>query len=335
MDYSVDQMLENYEHISKDSCRENLKALEDKLRELSDEVSGLNTSIREYVCDDKGRVMEDKVDKLVENMIQCYHKKNPRKIINAVNVRWLQVFLYLGLTTYKRGEITPYELYNDLCQNETFGDILNMVKSFECYTNLQQLLADELDDDIDCGGAKGVWEFFDRSYSMLTGKSVADLYPEERDAIIAERMAEYEYEQVCDGEDEEAGTFVVCEDTVDYGSEEEYEEDDIDDIYDPEYMAFEKQILQEAMIKEAEYRDHQLAENWNNWNNSLIDSQTFVDRYLEFRQLFFQTSVSYDVIRECMAEYLCSQGKCLLGDGIRMHLLIEDLDSLISSYSDK
>lgn len=322
MEYSLDQMLENYEFMSHDSCKENLQALSDKLKELEDKVSGLSTSIRDFVCDDKGRVVEDKVHKLVDEMLQSYYKKNPGRAINDAGVRWLKLFIYLGLTTFKRGEVTPYEMYNDLCSNETFGDILKMAKTLDVYSDERQLLEDELDFDIDFGGAKGVWEFFDRSYSMLTGESVTKLYPaEEVEEIVARRLGEYEDEQSeteCDDEDS------AC----DY---DEYE-DDLDDYYDPEYMEYQRQFIYETMIAEAEERERQLTDNWNNWRNSLIDTQMFIDRYLEFRQLFFQTSVSYDTMRECMTEYLYSKGKCLLGDGFRMHMLMEALDSLMCSY---
>ncbi len=271
--------------------------------DMKNEVFGRNQSILPYITNKNEKVSERKLNKLVQEIMESLFESGMYGIITDSKFKELcECFLYCtinGIAEYNefdRRVDRPVSFFKDIVEMARHKNNLK-------YVEKSSLLSGEYETErlvslYDAGVAKftselqqgGFFRSCDIAYSILTSKSIVSTFSEKEynDLYQAERLEiaqAHGFDTV-----EEYEKFVSEEyENIDYPEQSVCDDyNDLDDLY--------------SECTDAEHQNTEIRKQKNGkWRNTVSSPEKFIDKYLRFRELFFECSTYY---RYMLFEYI-------------------------------
>ncbi len=281
----------------------NRMAMERRIKKLCIAARGTNVSILPYICKEDGKFSSKKAFEFIKQLLDCGDK------LGTKEKKFYRDFFYCTFRCYANERIIDYEVYEQFRPCETFQDILDkalMVEADKWINDKEKLLNYEFREIEDFGTAEMdfVKSFFiamDLCYRRVTGR--------ELETIDEEGFAEYKKGQL----------YAEYEERL----QESYNEQDEYDVEETDEFAYYDNLTDEEvekMIEEskesAEFDNYIKELNdireplWKDFADNFVDVQEFIERYREYRQLFFEVDHSsfYNKIEEIIYNYMYEHG---------------------------
>lgn len=289
-----------------------IEAFDKQLKEINDIVTGRNTELSAYICDENGKASDERIDRLISKLMAglANYKRQiygslPYKLSEETRELY-ECFLYCtiqGVAYNKYNDILPYTVVRQVA---TFSDILDILYNSFTYANRRELLyIEQLGYPVDSGD-KGFFRSCDLAYEILTGSGImAELTEEE--AAIAEDFREKAASQ-------------EVRDNFDDGDDDDYFKQ-----VEKELLAQKPPLTDEEMLSrlEGSYGEDepqisddeqelcaQAQASHNEWKKSVVAPKKFIAKYLRYRELFFALDHSKmrDDIEKMIDVFLYEQG---------------------------
>lgn len=323
---------------------DNKLELEFKIKEFMDHFTGLDTPLKEYVCDEDGKLSEEQVDELIYQIIshmynndwyyEYYGMSGAKKVC-------LEQFLYLAITSYS---------YVD--RVVTFRDILNLLDPKNMgYSSLFELYKHEVDEYR--SRPNGFFGRLHDNYIELSGRTILEDVGQQENAIIDKELddkngseqhkAQMEaiYDEYKDrgwdpiyelGEDGMPPDEVVFDypDEVLNAPGKLYENNESDELLygNPQDVIEEPSTPRVSILRGAEeYKKRQekmqeeKAALLAAWKESIKNTDRFLESCRDFRKLYFVVGINKNELEETFIHFLHANGKCKLGDDNKVNEL--------------
>lgn len=337
----------------------NLEKLKERLQEIEDTFLGLKTPVAKFLCNDNGKLKDEKVQELAERVIwrECnLYGKNIG--ISGSRKRYYELLFYLILRAYDPEE-----------KIQNFSDFLEAAKqladSYKCYEEL--ILHD-------AGILPGRFHFYNTVYEsckILTGRSISDDFDrtelermkkdyEKKQKIWEKKNKELDQIFAPDQEKREA----VWEKYRDYGEEgiDSYEDaldneyyykygsyllDELSEKYYETYEEFEERRPEEQKMTEMTEEEKENLEKRRNesaremkrieqekkekWAATFGDPEEYLKAYKEFSELNFCVNVmsGEQNLKDSLLDVLAEKGCNRLDDDDRFMRIYAELNRIL------
>ncbi len=323
----------NRNRIDKDSksfLRFRKEDLEKKLEDIKNTVNGRELNFFEFMEEKFGAVTDRNLELLIEELLECLiHYKavdgfgGDWNKVSDLQQEFYECFLYCtmqGAAWVKDFDTMLQIACFDVAH--TFADIVNMAKDPNTISTKthEVLLNNEFRCD-DFGIVEdGFFGMCNECYQLITGKKIIHTYTLEEqnkmEAVLQEELNEFvdSYMESQTELAQERG-FQNLEEMEAYDEAQDLKEareagfDNVQDYYN--------QLSEESMT-EADYKYQEDMQAWQeelfqkqqNWLHGLLNPQKFVERYLRYRELYFQVEFQKlpTDIENMVDAYLYEQG---------------------------
>lgn len=273
--------------------------MEEKFDVLRDEVMGRNNSFLPFITDENGRVTEEKLELLIDELAdKVFTSKMYGVITDKKFIEACKCFLYCALQGIARYD---EERRRILGINSTFGDIVRIAchKNNLIFIDREKVQKYEFDtQSSDSSDIRvqfinefqwgGFLRYSDIAYRILTGKDIPSTFAKE------------DYNRYYDADELERAQIYGFETVEEYrrwdAEGDEFEKSD-------EYISWIAEDNENADPRQKELNEMQ-AELWKNervlseqlnaeWRSTVVSPEKFAEKYLRYRELFFEMDI-YD-----------------------------------------
>lgn len=270
--------------------------LDNRFRSAENSIIGRDNSFLPFITNRSGVISERKLNSFIKELMNGIFESGKTGVISLPEFREMcECFLYC--TIQGIGEYNERYRYAER-RPCFFSDIVNIAKHSNNLIFLQKELLqkyefetagiDEADDYFDAKFENelqwgGFFRYCDAACYILTGKSITSAFTkEEYDKLWNEREQEYA----------EVYGFDSVEEFHKLEKEAEEAEKELDFLNNPEeseYESFEE--TDEYFKRNAAIRK----EKNNEWRKTVLNPAKFAEKYLRFRELFFEFDLYYQV----------------------------------------
>ena len=315
----------------------NRNEVERRIRKLCAAARGTNVSILPYICKADGKFSSKKAFDFIKKLLECSDK------LGTKEKKFYRDFFYCTFRCFANERIFRIIFYDNVYEEfrpcKTFQDILDkalLLEEDKLIRDREVLLNNEfLALESDRGGynfaeegnfLKSYFITMDLCYHRVTGKGLEAIdeegYREYKKGKLYEEY--YKAFQKLDEELIEAAYERDDEWVADFEKKKENDPtlegfEDLGDAWDYEYEHRNDDLTDEQIEEQEEEWDEWEENNkyveglnalrrpaWDDFAKNFVDVEEFIDRYREFRQLFFEVDHSsfYEKIEEIIYNYM-------------------------------
>lgn len=284
-----------------------------QLKEINDIVTGRNTALSAYICDENGKASDEKIDRFISELLDGlinYHKQlysNLPYTLSEETRELYECFLYCTIQGVAHMKYVEYLHYTVVQQVSTFSDILDILYHSFTYKDRRELLSiEQLGYPVNYGDT-GFFRNCNLAYEILTGSDILDaLTAEEAEIVddIRKKQAEQQVYENYDDDEEEEDYFKQVERELLAQKPPMTDEEMLEQLegsYDEEkplISDYEAELCAKAQASQ------------NEWKNEVVSPEKFIAKYLRYRELFFAIDHSkmQEDIEKMIDVFLYEQG---------------------------
>ena len=265
------------------------KEFDKQLKEINDIVTGRNTALSAYICDENGNASDERIDRLISELIEGLINYRQPCSLSEETRELYECFLYCtiqGVAYMKYVDLLPYTVVR---QVDTFSDILDILFHSFTYKERRELLyIEQLGYPVDWGDT-GFFRSCNIAYWILTGKNITNAFTDDETEIAndiweniqkeraEERLAAYENS---DDDDEEEDYFKKAE-RRELDQKPPMTDEEMQEFLNGSYYEYVPTDDEEELLAKAEASQEE-------WKNAVVSPEKFIAKYLRFRELFFE-----------------------------------------------
>lgn len=269
-----------------------------QLKEIKDIVTGRNTALSDYICDENGNISDARIDSLISDLIDGlinYHLQLFSSLpytLSEETRELYECFLYCTIQGVAHMKYVDLRYYTVVRQVSTFSDILDILFHSFTYNDRRELLYIEQLGYPVAVGDTGFFRNCDLAYEILTGSGIMDAFTADETEIVNDMRKSQAEQQVYENFDDD-------------------EEEDYFKQVERELLAQKPPMTDEEMLErlEGSYGEEkplisddeaelcaQAQASQKEWKNSVVAPEKFIAKYLRYRELFF--AIDHSKMRE-------------------------------------
>lgn len=266
-----------------------LETFNERLKEISNIVTGRNTELATYISDEDGKISDERIDGLISDLIEGlinYDQQLYSHLIYTLpeETRELyECFLYCTIQGVAHMKYVDILQHTEVERVTTFSDILDILNNSFTYRDRSELLYIEQLGYPVATGDTGFFRCCDVAYEILTDSNIMNVFSDEEAEIVTEMRGKQRSMEVYDDYDDE-------------------DDDDYEKRFAREQLSQAPPLTEEELFNrfygihdeyEEQISDYE-QEEWekvtashNAWKSTVVDPDKFIARYKRYRELYF------------------------------------------------
>ena len=290
-----------------------LETFNERLKEISNIVTGRNTELAAYISDEDGKISDERIEHFVSNLIEGLVNYNQQLYSHLLyklsdETRELyECFLYCTIQGVAHMKYVDILQHTEVERVTTFSDILDILNNSFTYRDRSELLYIEQLGYPVATGDTGFFRCCDVAYEILTDSNIMNVFSDEEAEIVTEMREKQRSMEVYDDPDDEDN------------------DDDYEKQFAREQLSQAPPLTDEELFNrfygihdeyEEQISDYE-QEKWekvtashNAWKSTVVDPDKFIARYMRYRELYFTINHTKmrDDIEKMIDIFLYEQG---------------------------